>query len=194
MPTIQIKHRYTDAVLFEHAVTDARQASDFAMRDALEAAVKSGANLSYANLSDANLSGANLSGANLSYAVLSGAYLSGANLSGAYLSGAYLSGANLSGAYLSGATVKGLKLIGNRPYMQIGPIGSRCATLMLWLTDAGPHASTGCFFGSLNEFAAAVADEHKEGSHAHIEYMAAIVLMRCHVEQWTPIAAEAVAA
>ena len=73
MSTIQIKHRYTGAVLYEHEPTDEQQASGLAMRAALEAAVKCGANLSGANLSGANLSGANLSGA----------YLSGANLSGA---------------------------------------------------------------------------------------------------------------
>jgi pentapeptide repeat protein len=55
---IQIKHRYTDAVLYEHETT-------VAMRDALEAVVKSRANLSGAYLSGA-LSGANLSDANLS--------------------------------------------------------------------------------------------------------------------------------
>ena len=78
MSTIQIKHRYTGAVLYEHEPTDEQQASGLAMRAALEAAVKCNA-----NLSDANLSGANLSGANLSDATLSDANLRGANLSGA---------------------------------------------------------------------------------------------------------------
>ena len=94
MSTIQIKHRYTGAVLYEHEPTDEQQASGLAMRAALEAAVKCGANLSGANLSDANLRGANLSGANLSGANLSDANLSGANLSGANLSGA--NGADLA--------------------------------------------------------------------------------------------------
>jgi len=56
------------------------------MRICLQAAVKSGANLSGADLSGANLSRADLSGANLSRADLSGADLSGANLSRANLS------------------------------------------------------------------------------------------------------------
>ena len=98
MSPIQIKHRYTGAVLYEHEPTDEQQASGLAMRAALEAAVKCNADLRGANLSDANLRGANLSGANLS-----GANLSGANLSGANLSGANLRGANLRDAYLSGA-------------------------------------------------------------------------------------------
>ena len=176
--TITIRNRWTDAVLYTHETTAERQASGLAMRDALEAAVKS----------RAYLSGANLSGANLS-----GAYLSDANLSGANLSGAYLSGANLSDAYLSGAKVRGLTLIGERPCMQIGPIGSRCALLTLWLTESGPQAQTGCFFGSLDAFESAVGAEHEAGGHAHAEYTAAIALMRCHAEQWTP-ATEAVAA
>ncbi len=82
------------------------------VRAAVEAAVKSRANLSGANLSGANLSGAYLSGANLSGAYLSGANLSGADLSGAYLSGADLSGADLSGAYLSRAYLSGAYLSG----------------------------------------------------------------------------------
>ena len=94
MSTIQIKHRYTGAVLYEHEPTDEQQASGLAMRAALEAAVKCDANLSGANLRGANLSDANLSGANLRGANLRGAYLSGANLSGAYLRDANLSDAN----------------------------------------------------------------------------------------------------
>jgi uncharacterized protein YjbI with pentapeptide repeats len=58
------------------------------VRAAVEAAARSGANLSRAYLSGANLSRAYLSGANLSRADLSGANLSRANLSGANLSGA----------------------------------------------------------------------------------------------------------
>ena len=96
---IEIKNRWTDAVLYTADVPDGTK-SGMTMRLALEQAVASGANLSDANLSGANLSDANLSGANLSDANLSGAYLSDA-----YLSGAYLSGANLSGAYLSGANL-----------------------------------------------------------------------------------------
>jgi hypothetical protein len=98
---IEIKDRWTGDVLYT---------SDCAtVRDAMEAACRSRANLSGANLSGADLSGANLSGADLSGANLSGANLSGADLSGADLSGADLSGADLSGADLSGADLKDAK-------------------------------------------------------------------------------------
>ena len=93
MPTITIKHRITDAVLFTHEVTDEQQSCGIAMRVTLEAACKG----------RADLSGADLGGADLS-----SAYLRGADLSGAYLSGADLRGADLSGADLSGA--KGAEL------------------------------------------------------------------------------------
>ena len=86
---ITIKHRLTDAVLFEHETTEERMATGLAMRDAVEAAV-----CSRANLRGANLRGANLSEANLSEANLRGANLSEANLSEANLRGAYLRGAN----------------------------------------------------------------------------------------------------
>jgi uncharacterized protein YjbI with pentapeptide repeats len=102
------------------------------LRDTVEMAVRSGANLSGANLSGADLSEATLSGANLSradllwanlswadlswanlsWANLSGANLSWANLLGANLSRANLSGANLSEANLSGADLSGANLLG----------------------------------------------------------------------------------
>ena len=65
MSLVQIKHRFTAAVLFEGEY-DSRKAC-------LEAAVKAGA-----YLADANLMGADLMGANLA-----GAYLAGADLMGA---------------------------------------------------------------------------------------------------------------
>ena len=104
MSTIQIKNRYTGAVLYEHEPTDEQQASGLAMRAALEAAVKCNADLRGADLRGAYLRGAYLSGADLSDAYLSCADLSGADLSGANLSGANLRGANLRGAYLSCAS------------------------------------------------------------------------------------------
>ena len=99
---IEIKSRYDSSVLFTAEVGS--------WKLAVEAGVKSRADLSRAALSRANLSGANLSLANLSLADLFRADLSGANLSGADLSGANLSGANLSGADLSGADLSGADL------------------------------------------------------------------------------------
>jgi hypothetical protein len=100
---MQIRHRYTDAIIFE----DDKQTT----RETVINALSSRANLSGANLSGADLSGADLSRANLSGANLSGANLSGADLSGANLSGANLSGANLYGADLYDADLSGAKNI-----------------------------------------------------------------------------------
>ena len=201
--TVNIVSRWDSSrVLFSHQTTAKRQASGLAMRDAMGAAVKSGANLSGAYLSGAYLSGAYLSGANVSDAYLSdanlhGANLSGANLSDAYLSGANLSdanlhGANLSGANVSGAKVKGLLLIGERPFLAIGPIGSVSRTVFAWLTEAGLRIQAGCFFGSRDEFTAQLAETHGDNEHAD-EYRAALVLIDAHARIWTP-AAEAAAA
>jgi hypothetical protein len=101
---IEIVNRWTRAVIFSGEYAS--------LKEAVEAAVRSRADLSRANLSRANLSGANLSGALLSGADLSGALLSGADLSRANLSRANLSGANLSGALLSGADLSGALLSG----------------------------------------------------------------------------------
>ena len=64
---MQIKHRYTNDVLFENDSDN--------MRDCLAAAIEGSVNLGYANFSRANLSDANLSGADLSRADLNRADL-----------------------------------------------------------------------------------------------------------------------
>ena len=73
---IQIKSVFGD-VLFEY------EKENNTIKDAVEEAVRQGANLTGAYLMDAYLTGANLMGANLT-----GANLMGANLTGAYLMGA----------------------------------------------------------------------------------------------------------
>ena len=178
---IEIRHRYTDAVLYTCDVTDEQQAGGLAMRAALEGAIKAGA-----NLSGANLSGASLSGASLSYASLSYANLSGASLSYANLSGANLSYANLSYANLSGAMVNGLMLAGDRPVIQIGPIGSESRTISVWLTEGGIRVQAGCFFGSRDEFEAQVMETHGDGIHGR-EYRACLPLIDMHAELWAPV-------
>ena len=82
---IQIKHRWTGAVLYEGL-------SGMSIRDALEAA----------NLSDANLIGADLIGANLI----------GANLRGASLRDANLRGADLIGAKNAGLAIARTRILG----------------------------------------------------------------------------------
>ena len=163
---IQIKSRFGAAVLFEH------NAENNSVRLTLELAIKSGAYLSRAELSGANLSGANLSGANLS----------GANLSGADLSGANLIGANLSGAYLNNKE----KLVGKRPIFQIGPVGSRCAYFVAYVTDKGLRFDAGCQHQITREvFEIRLAELHGENDHAK-EYHAALALIDAHAEIWAP--------
>ena len=75
--TMQIKHRFISAVLWEGECEN--------IREELTAALKSGADLRGANLRGADLREANLIGADLSSANLIGADLRGANLIGADL-------------------------------------------------------------------------------------------------------------
>ena len=93
--TIQIKNRFSGAVLFE---TEAET-----LGEAVKKALSARANLADANLAGADLADANLAGANLAGANLAGAYLAGANLADAYLAGADLAGADLAGANLARA-------------------------------------------------------------------------------------------
>ena len=69
---IQIRHRDTNAVLFE-CEAPADLSSGLRMRHALEKATQARANLARANLARANLARANLDGANLDGANLAGA-------------------------------------------------------------------------------------------------------------------------
>jgi uncharacterized protein YjbI with pentapeptide repeats len=197
----QIKHRYTDAVLFECEVPDT-VASGMATRHALEQATKARANLAGANLDGANLDGANLAGAylaraNLARANLAGANLDGANLARAYLAGAYLAGANLAGANLDGANLAGaylaganlageLKLIGDRPVFQVGPIGSRCSIFTAYITNQGLRVTAGCFKQkTVEEFRVKLIEEHDTNKH-RLEYEAALTMIEVHAEIWTP--------
>jgi len=183
---IQIKSRFTAAVLFEH------DCENNSLRITLELAIKSGADLRGADLrgadlSDAYLSRADLRGADLSDAYLSGADLRGADLSGADLSGANLSGADLSGANLSGANLKNKeKLVGKRPIFQIGPIGSRCAYFVAYVTDKGLRFDAGCQHQITREvFEERLTELHGENDHAK-EYRAALALIDAHAEIWAP--------
>ena len=199
----EIKSRFSGAVLFS-LETDS-------LKLCVEAAVKSGANLSGADLRGAHLYGADLRGAHLYGADLRGAHLYGADLRGADLSGADLFGADLSGADLSGADLFGadlfganlfganlsgaclhgayrktkITLVGDRPFFTTGPIGSRNAMLQAFLTDAGVYVRAGCFWDTLDEFRKAVANTHPSGVHAE-EYKAAIAAIAWHAHLWMP--------
>ena len=108
-----------------------------------------------------------------------------ADLSGANLYGANLYGANLYGAYLSGADGEKITAVGERPFLTIGPLGSRVAYLQVWLTDAGVYVLAGCFWNTLAEFKKAVKETHKDNVHAK-EYVAAIKLIETHAKLWMP--------
>jgi len=94
---MQIKNRYTNAILFDSGDADLCDAD------------LCGANLRGANLRDANLRGADLRDADLRDADLCGANLRGANLRDADLRRANLCGASLHGADLRGANLSGAK-------------------------------------------------------------------------------------
>jgi hypothetical protein len=117
---ITIKHRYTDAVIYQADAAATIKDAIAEMRGKLgegEILDLRGADLQGADLQGADLRGADLQGAYLRGADLQGAYLRGADLQGADLQGAYLQeadlrGADLRGAYLQGAGLQGAGLQG----------------------------------------------------------------------------------
>ena len=179
MEMVEIRNRWTNACLWSGEIEDHGSDAKNLGAAALEA-LRSGASLALANLDGANLAWASLALANLDGANLDGANLALANLAGANLAGANLAGANLAGAYLDGAY-----LVGKRPILQIGPLGSRCAYLVSYITAAGIKVRAGCFFGTLEEFEAACAKTHGDNEHGK-EYAAAVVMIRAHAALWMP--------
>ena len=131
MEAIKIKNRWNGKVLYSGEHVD--------IKEAVEAAVKAGANLCDANLCDADLRGA-------------------------YLRGAYLTGAKV------GKGGDEATLVGSRPVVQIGPIGSRNDWLLVfWCGDAGVRISAGCQKQiSEAHFLKRLAYRHGEGDQANI--------------------------
>ena len=156
---IEIKCRFTGSVLFEHSV------KDNSIKLTVIAAVEK----------KVSLRGADLRGADLR-----GAYLRGADLRGAYLRGADLSGADLRGAILNdGSKVDD----GPRPFVYFGLFGSDERELIAFRTDKGIRIQTGCFFGTVEEFTAAVEKKHGDNEHGQ-EYAAVIALVKLHFKLW----------
>jgi uncharacterized protein YjbI with pentapeptide repeats len=75
------------------------------------------------------------------------------------------------------------KIIGQRPFFFIGPLGSNQRHLMAVNTEKGIHLQTGCFSGSIEEFTAAVKNKHAKNEHGK-EYLAALVLIELHFKLW----------
>ena len=113
-----------------------------------------------ADLRDANLRDADLRDANLR----------DANLRGADLWDADLRGANLWGANLWGAAGK---------ILSFGPIGSRQGITYVTKTERTILVRCGCFYGTLEEFAAKVEEEHGDSQHGK-SYKAAIEFIKAH--------------
>jgi uncharacterized protein YjbI with pentapeptide repeats len=169
--------------------------SDTNLRGAdLSGAYMQNAILRNADVSDAQMSGALLRRADLSKASFCGTDLSGADLIFADLRHSDLSGADLCHAYWTEADLRyadlrdarltdDLTLVGERPYMLIGPIGSRGDYMESYATSQGTWIRTGCFFGSRDEFAARVEETHGDTRHGR-EYRAALALIDLHTLIW----------
>jgi uncharacterized protein YjbI with pentapeptide repeats len=182
--TIEIKHRYTGAVLWTGEVEAPKDTPQSCLLGlAVLAALKAKADLTGANLIDAKLRRANLTGAklrranlidadligaNLIDAKLRGANLTGAKLRGANLIGADLTGANLTGADLTGANLTGANLIdaklrgANFGGLKLIARASRADyEFIMWSSVLGGHIiRAGCRTFTLIEFRAYVAAQY----------------------------------
>ena len=138
------------------------------------------ADLRGADLRDANLRGANLRDANLRDADLRGADLRDANLRDADLWDADLRDADLRGANLRDANLRDADLWGAAgKILYFGPIGSRQGITYVTKTERTIHVRCGCFYGTLEEFAAKVEEKHGDSQHGK-SYKAAIEFIKAH--------------
>lgn len=78
--------------------------------------------------------------------------------------------ANLRDADLWGAAGK---------ILSFGPIGSRQGITYVTKTERTIHVRCGCFYGTLEEFAAKVEEEHGDSQHGK-SYKAAIEFIKAH--------------
>jgi uncharacterized protein YjbI with pentapeptide repeats len=146
---IEIKNRFIGSIIFSIETDSIKLAveaaikskADLSSADLSYANLRS-ADLSYADLSYANLSYANLSYANLSYANLRSADLSSANLSYANLRSADLRSADLSSANLSYANLRSAdlnKLLSTPLYMMLDQPGKIRAYKLVKPNGEGPY-------------------------------------------------------
>lgn len=133
----------------------------------LEGAPLRGVNLEGVSLRGADLRGANLEGGNLRGSNLEGANLEGVNLRGANLERAYLGRANLQGTTLLGAVIEACTtLVGDRPLLMTGPIGTEDRIVMMARTNRGLMVKAGCWgWGSVADFRTRVWDERGHTIH-----------------------------
>ena len=144
--------------------------------EALQKAVKAGANLDGANLTGADLTGAYLDGADLTGANLTRANLTRADLYGADLTRANLTGADLTRADLTRANLTRANLDGKEALniIQLAGIGSeRHSTVAIILEDE-IAIQCGCFTGSLDDFRLDIEKTHESNERYLTEYRAAI--------------------
>ena len=93
-------------------------------------------------------------------------------------------GADLYGADLRGADLYGdVKLTGDRPVLQMGPIGSRADTLLAFTTTDGLRIRAGCFFGTRDEFLDRVEKTHGNSVHGQ-DYRAALMFIDSYASRW----------
>lgn len=174
---IEIKSIFGE-VLFEYEKENNK------IKDTLEEAVKTGADLRGADLREADLRGADLRVADLYVADLRGADLREANLRVANLYRVDLREANLYGADLREANLYGANLRGAdlgdwgkirelSDILVVGNIGSRNGYTSIFRTDKGVFVMCGCFKGTICEFEKKVKETHQGNNHER-DYLAMI--------------------
>lgn len=152
MDTIQIKHKTTGAVIFEHIC----EGNNIAVT--LKASI----------IQRANLVGANLEGANLE----------GTNLEGTNLYRANLEGANLVGANLVGADLVGVNLVGAIGVVSFGPVGNENRICYAYVNN-GIQFRIGCFNGDHNQAIEAIREKYGEFSNYEMMVRSAAWTLAC---------------
>lgn len=187
MKTIEIRHGNNHRVIFEHKVphNTMKKTVEFAVRNKVNLVGASFINekLDNVDFSEVDLTDVSFINCSLIRADFSKALLIDVSFEGSTLGGAYFHGAAMSDTMFKGAKFGRLTVTGNRPFIQIGPIGSRGDRLLCFNMNKGIYVSTGCFFGSLKEFEAAVRKRDFHPNHCD-DYLETIDYVRNHFNRW----------
>jgi len=119
-----------------------------------------GSNLGRVSFKRSDLSYANFSRCDLTRAKFDHADLTGASFGDATLRYASFDGANLADTWWIGARISKANFNGIKNAIAFPNVGSRRATLLVVKHDTGLCFKTGCFWGNIDEFYAAVLETH----------------------------------
>ena len=133
-----------------------------------------------------DIRGGTIRGGIIEGGIIWGGIIEGGTIRGGTILGGTIRGGIIEGGIIEGGDIRGGTIRGG-DFLTISPVGSEDGQFTAEITDEGKIiCNRGCWFGTLEEFEAAVAETHDENEHSKA-YALIINLVRMRLG---PIAAE----